>query len=56
MTHRTNKQENEMRNAIAYGIIGKLASRLLAATVFTKSRPHWIRDWFAGYKTLNELK
>ena len=45
-----------MRSAIAYGLIGKLASRILVKLVFKKSRAHWVRDWFAGFKRVSDLK
>jgi hypothetical protein len=45
-----------MRAAIAYSPVGKIASRMLQKLVFKNSRAHWIRDWFAGFKRLSDLK
>ena len=37
-----------MRSTLAYSLLGKLASRIAARTIYRDMRPAWIRDQWAG--------
>ncbi len=46
---------NLIREKLAYSVAAKIASRILVALIFKRSRAHWVRDAFAGHKTFSSL-